>query len=127
MAFFMGFAVKTVLFSVHDHSIYSSIKLPVFNTLVFDVHARHGQTGGGAEGSQVEDQGEADVLVELLTAGHSLLESLEVKGQYGWRTEDQQLLAGWRVDSGLLPDARVGVVLLLVVSTGLAGPLQQHS
>ena len=40
--------------------------LPVFNTLDFDVHAWHGQTGGGTEGSQVQEQGEADVLVELL-------------------------------------------------------------
>ena len=126
MAIYHGFAVKRTVFL--DHNIaWRLVKLPVFNTLVFDVHAWHGQTGGGAEGSQVEDQGEADVLVELLTAGECLLESLEVKGQDGWRTEDQQLFAGRRVDGGPLPDARVGVVLLLVVSTGLTAPLQQLS
>ena len=54
--------------------------IPVFNILVCDVHAWHGQTGGRAEGSQVEDEGEADVFVELLAAGHRLLEPLEVKG-----------------------------------------------
>ena len=67
--------------------------LPVLNTLVFDVHAWHGQTGGGTEGSQVQEQGEADVLVELLAAGHCLLEPLEVEGQDGRRTEDEELLA----------------------------------
>ena len=97
--------------------------LPVFNTLVFDVHAWHGQTGGGTEGSQVQDQGEADVLVELLTAGHCLLKPLEVEGQDCRRAEDEELLAGWRVDGGSVPSAGVGVVLLLAVCTGLAGPL----
>ena len=68
------------------------------------------------------------MFVELLAAGHCLLEPLEVERQDGGRTEDQQLLAGRRVDGGgLLPGARVGVVLLLVVSAGLTGPLQQHS
>ena len=102
--------------------------LPVFNTLDFDVHAWHGQTGGGTEGSQVQEQGEADVLVELLTAGHCLLEPLEVEGQDCRRAEDEELLAGWRVDGGSVPSAGVGVVLLLAVSvcTGLAGSLQQH-
>ena len=68
------------------------------------------------------------MFVQLLTARHGLLEPLQVEGQDGGRAEDQQLLAGGRVDGGLLPgaDTRVGVVLLLVVSTGLAGPLQQH-
>ena len=120
----MDFCGKTRF--IFYHNICSTVKLPVFNTLVFDVHAWHGQTGGGAEGSQVEDQGEADVLVELLTAGHCLLEPLEVKGQDGGRREDQQLLAGRRVDGGLLPETCVGVVLLLGVGTGLAGPLQQQ-
>ena len=66
------------------------------------------------------------MFVQLLTAGHCLLEPLEVKSQDGGRAEDQQLLAGGRVDGGLLPGARVGVVLLLVVGAGLTGPLQQH-
>ena len=100
--------------------------LPVLNTLVFDVHAWHGQTGGGTEGSQVEYQGEADVLVQLLTARQRLLEPLEVEGQDGGGTEDEELLAGRRIDGSFLPSTGVGVVLLLVVSTGLAGPLQQH-
>ena len=66
------------------------------------------------------------MLVQLLTARHGLLEPLQGEGQDGGRTEDQLLLAGGRVDGVLLPSigARVGVVLLLVVGTGLAGPLQ---
>ena len=104
----------------------SPVVLPVFNTLVFDVHAWHGQTGGGTEGSQVQDQGEADVLVELLAAGHCLLEPLEVEGQDGGRAEDEELLAGRRVDGGSLPSAGVRVILLLAICAGLAGPLQQE-
>ena len=100
--------------------------LPVLNTLVFDVHAWHGQTGGGTEGSQVEYQGEADVLVQLLTARQRLLEPLEVEGQDGGGTEDEELLAGRRVDGGFLPSTGVGVVLLLALCTGLTGPLQHR-
>ena len=43
--------------------------------------------------SLIQEQGEADVLVELLTAGHCLLEPLVVEGQDGRRTEDEELLA----------------------------------
>ena len=100
--------------------------LPVFNTLVLDVHARHGETGGGAEGGQVQFQGETDVLVQLLTAGHCLLEPLEVEGQDGRWTEDEELLAGRRVDGSFVPSTGVGVVLLLALCTGLTGPLQHR-
>ena len=100
--------------------------LPVLNTLVFDVHAWHGQTGGGTEGSQVEYQGEADVLVQLLTARQRLLEPLEVEGQDGGGTEDEELLAGRGVDGGFVPSTGVGVVLLLALCTGLTGPLQHR-
>ena len=66
------------------------------------------------------------MLVELLAAGHCLLEPLEVESQDGGRAEDEELLAGRRVDGGSLPSTGVGIVLLLAICAGLAGPLQQE-
>ena len=66
--------------------------LPVFNTLDFDVHAWHGQTGGGTEGSQVQEQGEADVLVELLAAGQNTPQAESDAGGPGWSETWQSTL-----------------------------------
>ena len=44
-----------------------------------DVDAGHGEASGGAEWCQVQQEGKADVLVELLAAGQGLLKSLQGK------------------------------------------------
>ena len=66
------------------------------------------------------------MFVNLLTAGQRLLEPLEVEGEDGGGTEDEELLAGRGVDGGFVPSTGVGVVLLLALCTGLTGPLQHR-